>query len=530
MTDIQILAPNGLPARQQMSAWQGAGAGFGGQLEQWTPQLKSLDAALLPNLNLGNARAEDVTRNNAFAANGVQLHIDNIVGHLFRLSYKPRWRRLGITDEDARAFADDVEAWWMEYAEDPIGCWLDAERKRTATMMVREAVGTHTRLGEVTAAAEWISRPGTSMRTAVRMVSPKRVSNPNRQRDTGRLRGGVEFDQYGAATAYHVRQFGNGGLGMGTGYGNDWRRVEREAANGRLKFIHVFEPTEDGQARGANQFLAVLEQSHMLPKLQHTKLQNAIVNAMYAATIESEMGTEAAMEIIGADGNDASKVAANIGRYMMAINSFHSGSALKMNGVRVPHLWPGEKLHLQTSGNVDNGFTDLESSILRWMSAGLNVPYEPFARDYRQSTYSSARASMMEGWRYYMGRRKVIASRFATHLFVLAFEEALQRRELTLPRRATRGFYEARAAWCACEWIGAGRLAIDGLKEVKEAVLRIESGLSTYEKELALMGEDYQETFAQQVREMQERREAGLPPPSWLKTQQLAPDEEQQAA
>lgn len=529
MSEIQILAPNGLPARNQMSGWQGAGTGFGGQLERWLPQLQSLDAALLPNLKLGNARAEDVTRNNAFAANGVQLHIDNIVGHLFRLSYKPRWRRLGISDSDARAFADDVEAWWMEYAEDPIGCWLDAERKRTATMMVREAVGTHTRLGEITAAAEWIERPGTKMRTAIRMVSPKRVNNPNDQRDTPRLRAGIEFDQHGAALAYHVRQFGNAGLSMGTGYGNDWRRVEREAANGRLKFIHVFEPTEDGQARGANQFLSVLEQSHMLPKLQHTKLQNAIVNAMYAATIESEIGTDAAMELIGAGQEDGAKVATNLAQYMLAINSYR-GNALQMNGVRVPHLWPGEKLNLQTSGNVDNGFTDLESSILRWMSAGLNVPYEPFARDYRQSTYSSARASMMEGWRYYMGRRKVIASRFATHLFVLAFEEALQRRELTLPRNATRGFYEARAAWCNCEWIGAGRLAIDGLKEVKEAVLRIESGLSTYEKEMALMGEDYQETFAQQVREMAERKAAGLPPPSWLKTQQLAPDNEPQAA
>ncbi len=69
-------------------------------------------------------------------------------------------------------------------------------------------------------------------------------------------------------------------------------------------------------------------------------------------------------------------------------------------------------------------------------------------------------------------------------------------------------------------------MAIDGLKEVKEAVLRIESGLSTYEREAGLMGEDYQELFAQQVREMEERREAGLPSASWVKTQELAPDEQ----
>lgn len=48
-------------------------------------------------------------------------------------------------------------------------------------------------------------------------------------------------------------------------------------------------------------------------------------------------------------------------------------------------------------------------------------------------------------------------------------------------------------------------MAIDGLKEVQESVMRIEAGLSTYEKELALMGEDYQDIFRQQVRESAER-------------------------
>ncbi|MGT5118050.1 phage portal protein, partial [Escherichia coli] len=67
-----------------------------------------------------------------------------------------------------------------------------------------------------------------------------------------------------------------------------------------------------------------------------------------------------------------------------------------------------------------------------------------------------------------------------------------------------------RSGWCRAEWIGAGRMAIDGLKEVQEAVMRIEGGLSTYEKELALMGDDYQEIFRQQLRESQERQAAGL--------------------
>ncbi|EEV8198479.1 phage portal protein, partial [Escherichia coli] len=71
-------------------------------------------------------------------------------------------------------------------------------------------------------------------------------------------------------------------------------------------------------------------------------------------------------------------------------------------------------------------------------------------------------------------------------------------------------------AWSRAEWIGAGRMAIDGLKEVQESVMRIEAGLSTYEKELALMGEDYQDIFRQQVRESAEREKAGLSRPVWI--------------
>ena len=124
-----------------------------------------------------------------------------------------------------------------------------------------------------------------------------------------------------------------------------------------------------------------------------------------------------------------------------------------------------------------------------------------------------------------MGRRKVIASGFASRVFALWLEEAVSRNIITLPRKAKYNFYERKAAWCNAEWIGSGRLAIDGLKEVKEAVLRIESGLSTYEKELATMGEDYQEIFSQQIRETEERKAAGLPPPSWVQVNQFASNE-----
>lgn len=516
MKNIEILDHKGSPIAK--SGYSGAGRGFGGQMENWNPSTKTADAALLPNLNLGNARADDLVRNNAIASGGVQLHIDHIVGHLFRLSAKPRWRRLGISEEDARSLATDIEAAWMEHAEDENNCWLDAERKRTFTMMIREGVGTHTGQGEIMAASLWLNRPGSLFKTAIKVISPKRVSNPNGCRDTDKLRGGVEIDPYGASLAYHVRNHSQNGFG-GSGMGETWERIPLETSHGRRQFLHVFEPIEDGQTRGANQFLSVMEQMHMLPKMQHTKLQNSIVNAMYAAVIESELGSQAALELIGGGTSD------HLESWMTVMANYHKTADIRMDGVKIPHLVPGEQLKLHTSGNVDNGYVDLEESIFRWLARGLNVPSPSLSQNWKQLTYSTARASMMEGWRYFMGRRKVIASRYATMIYSLWLEEAFHRGIITLPRKASRGFYDAKSSWCNAEWIGSGRIAIDGLKEVKEAILRIESGLSTYEKELAQMGEDYQEVFAQQVREMNERKKAGLPPPSWVKALSFAGEE-----
>nr|WP_285800161.1 phage portal protein [Escherichia coli] len=49
-----------------------------------------------------------------------------------------------------------------------------------------------------------------------------------------------------------------------------WTWIPRELPGGRASFIHVFEPVEDGQTRGANVFYSVMEQMKMLDTLQNT--------------------------------------------------------------------------------------------------------------------------------------------------------------------------------------------------------------------------------------------------------------------
>lgn len=148
--------PDGVAARQEWGCEQGTadlsrqplrqsmgyseGTGFGGQLAEWLPAPESADVALLPSIQLGNARADDLVRNNGIAANAVEIHKDHIVGHMFRLSYRPNWRWLGMSEADSHAFIEDVEAAWMEYC-DPVFGSMDVEGRRSFTEFIREGVG-----------------------------------------------------------------------------------------------------------------------------------------------------------------------------------------------------------------------------------------------------------------------------------------------------------------------------------------------------------------------------------------------------
>ncbi|EGE0631265.1 phage tail tape measure protein [Escherichia coli] len=328
-----LLGPDGMTSLREYAGYHGGGSGFGGQLRAWNPPGESVDAALLPNFTRGNARADDLVRNNGYAANAIQLHQDHIVGSFFRLSHRPSWRYLGIGEEEARAFSREVEAAWKEFAEDDC-CCIDVERKRTFTMMIREGVAMHAFNGELFVQATWDTSSSRLFRTQFRMVSPKRISNPNNTGDSRNCRAGVQINDSGAALGYYVSEDGYPGW-----MPQKWTWIPRELPGGRASFIHVFEPVEDGQTRGANVFYSVMEQMKMLDTLQNTQLQSAIVKAMYAATIESELDTQSAMDfILGANSKEQRD---RLTGWIGEIAAYYAAAPVRLGGAKVPHLMPG---------------------------------------------------------------------------------------------------------------------------------------------------------------------------------------------
>lgn len=144
-------------------------------------------------------------------------------------------------------------------------------------------------------------------------------------------------------------------------------------------------------------------------------------------------------------------------------------------------------------------------NVLRHIGTGLNIPLELLMKDFSKTNYSSARAALIEAWRFFNGRRSWIINYWAKPVFELWLEESVNRGLIEAPN-----FYEKKAAWCRCKWIGPGRGWVDPVKEAQASQIRMESGLSTLEDECASQGLDWEEVLMQRVRELKRMRELGL--------------------
>lgn len=110
-------------------------------------------------------------------------------------------------------------------------------------------------------------------------------------------------------------------------------------------------------------------------------------------------------------------------------------------------------------------------------------------------------------------RKKMLADRFASHIYALWLEEEIAAGNVSLPKGKDRDWFYGplvKDALTRCEWIGASRGQIDELKETTAAAMRIEKGLSTHEEEIARLGKDWRDVFAQRAEEQQVIKDLNL--------------------
>lgn len=484
---------------------------FSRETALWSPSMGSPDQVINSAKPMADARGRDTVRNSGMAYGAVALHKDSIVGAQYRLNATPHWRFLssyskGFDETWADEFQQIVEARFSLIADSEM-CWLDAQGVNTMTGLIRLAVGVFLITGEVTGSIEWLRQPNRPINTAFQMVNSDRLSNPNGVSDTRFLRRGIERDANGRALAYNFR--------MGDLYdvypdnlAYIWRRVPAEKPWGRKQVIHIIEQGLMDQTRGISDMVATLKNMRMTKKFAEVTLQNAVINATYAAAIESELPNDMIAATLGQTGGDTNAGLMGMYRsYMGALSEYlDAANNIRIDGAMIPHLFPGTKLNMQPAKTTGGIGTSFEESLLRHTAASLGLSYEEFSRDFSKTNYSSGKAAMGVSQKFMASRKKHVADRLASDLYSLVLEEEMANGNVPLPRGMTRDvFYRdnglSKEAITRCVWIGSGSGQVDELKETQAAMLRIAGGLSTYAIEGARLGIDWRELFEQCARE-----------------------------
>lgn len=483
-------------------------------LSTWTAWNPAPQVAVTADRTILAARVHDLARNDGWASGGVSTIVDSVIGSGWRLSAKPNARAIGIDPEAAAALADEIEAHWKVWAND-IDFSCDAGGRLNFGGLLALAFRHRCWDGEALAALDWIERPG-AYATAVQIIHPDRLSNPNNAPDTYYLRAGVELDERGAPVAYHFR-----GAHPGEAYFANlkvwtWDRVERRTPWGRARIVHAFEPQAAGQFRGVSPLAPILKKIRMLGRYDEAELQAAILNAVLAAFITSPNDPE---QIAAAMGGDESGDA--ISNYNQTRLDWHRDAPISLPGVKVNFLASGEDVKLTNPNHPNSVFESFERTVLRNIATAIGVSYEQISKDWSQVNYSSARAGLLEIWRGFNARKDNFAAAFAQPIYAAVLEEMIDRGDVKLPKGAP-SFYEARTAWCEAKWIGPGRGWVDPQKEALAALARIEGGLSTLEDELAEQGKDWVENLQQQARENAMRESLGIAQPVVTKGVQKA--------
>lgn len=478
------------------------------EMASWRPAIRSADRDIIPSRQTVDSRSRDAGRNDAYVQGGATIRKDSIVGSYYMLNAKPNIKLLfGKEDETLEdEFQEEVEERWNLFAES-MDNWVDAARLNTFTELVRMAVDQHTIHGESLASVEWLRDQPRPFSTALQMVDTDRLTTPSEFSSDPLVRGGVRRNARGAPQGYYVRMAHPSDWLTPDSY--KWKYVLIRKPWGRLQMLHIYEQLRPDQSRGIAAMVSALKEIRMTKNFRDIVLQNAVTNATYAATIESDMPTEAIFAQLGGQGVTPEAIEAALQGYISGhfntIDAFTGGSKnLQIDGVKIPHLPPGTKLNLRGAGQGGPLGTDFEQSLLRYIAASLGVSYEQLSRDYTKTNYSSARAAMNETYKSMLSLKRSVADRFATTAFRLWFEEAFNANVFTSLPRNRPSIYEGQNldAYTSCDWVGASRGQVDELKETQAAVLRINNGLSTLEQENARLGQDWRKQMAQMKREM----------------------------
>lgn len=469
-------------------------------LKNWNPLQRDADSDNLSDIRVVRPRSRDAVRNIPFARGAIATNVTAVIGAGLQMRPFMDGETAGLDLDTVRNIERAAKVEWNTWANHP---YSDALGKVSFNDLQGLAFRSYLENGDGFAITPEIPRRFWPYRLTVQLIEADRVSNPQFKhgeialKDGGTIVEGVERDVRGEFRAIHVSSDHPGNMTRPARL--TWQRIEVRGSNtGRLNVIHLHDPQRIGETRGVPYLAPVIEPLKQLTRYTDAELMAAVIGAYFTVFLESDQG----LGFGGFGGPNAKEdQVAPSGQ-----------SQFELGAGAIVQLQAGQSAKFADPQRPSDSFDPFVLAILRQVGVALEIPYEILIKHF-SSSYTAARASFQEFWRYVTSRRNFFARCFTQPIYDLFFEEIALMDRIDAP-----GFVDAlddpviRAAYTGARWIGPPKGMINERIETESAVRRMQSYLSTLDEETAqATGGDWERNLEQSANERRTRMLLDLP-------------------
>lgn len=471
-------------------------------LQKWQPTAKSADSDTLPDLETLRSRSRDLFRNAPLAAAYRTTTDSSVVGTGLRLKAQIDREVLGLEDEEADAWERQAERIWRYHAGSGA---LDITGQDADAGLASIILGSTMESGDILTVRRFRERPGDLLATRVQLVEADRITTPPSRASSDRVRGGVEIDADGRPVAYWVAndhpgeiRFGRAAIGpLGTEF-TRVRSFDRETGQ-RLTLHHAIR-LRTGQRRGVPILAPVMERLKQYDRFTEAELAAAVLTAFFAVFTKSQEGLPLPGE------TDSGEPNAETGDPYRDADTFEIGPWM---GVGLPD---GTDVTFADPKRPNEKAESFLTMAGKEIGAAIGMPWELLVKHF-QSSYSAARAALLEAWRFFRMHRAWLVRGFFQPTYGWVIEEAVARGRLRAP-----GFFDdplIRQAWLGAEWIGNPQGHVQPVQEAEALAIREDRGWVTGSEATAeASGGDWEQKVQQRARERRVLEAQGMEPPA----------------
>jgi lambda family phage portal protein len=449
------------------------------------------DADIGLNVQVLRERSRDAFMGVPLATGAIETLSTNVIGEGLYPAPNVDGEALGLdeaTTADLNMELAEKFEWW---ACDPREC--DYEAKDSFYM--KQHVGFQSMLlsGDCPILFPLKPRQQTLFDLRLRVLEADRVMNPAIVDPMKNIFSGVELDDTGELTAYHISKthpLASTGRRPFATTGETVRVEPFGPLTGRRNMVMLIRPERPEQRRGVPILSVCLELMKQMGRFTDSTVVAAVIQSYFTAFITSEFPDPNIFTDLLTD--EQKKEILNFNPYNVQLGP----------GI-VNFMRPGHAVNFASPTQPQATFGEFTISVAKFIGAALGIPYEVLLKQYNAS-YSASRAALLDFWR----RVRKLRGQVIDQLCQPAYEEWLI--DAILLSRIDRFKGDVldplvRRAICRCNWTGSSAGSLDPQKEVAAASAKVDAGFSTTEREsMELNGSNWRDNVRQQAIERNE--------------------------